>query len=185
MPHTRRLPLRDMLHIALCAALLAVCAWVTVPLGVPVTLQTFGVFVTAGVLGARRGAVAVAVYMLLGVLGAPVFSGFRGGPGVLFDATGGYLLGFLIATPLMGALLERAQSAWRMALAMAAGLLVCYAAGTVWLILLYTLRDEGMGLMRALSLCVLPFLLPDAVKIALAVWVVRRLRKAPGLRPGA
>ena len=85
----------DLAYTALFTVLLAVCAWITVPLTVPFTLQTFGVFAALGTLGGRRGTYAVAAYLLLGLAGLPVFSGFRGGPGVLLGTTGGYILGFL------------------------------------------------------------------------------------------
>ena len=84
---------RDMALCALFAALLAVCAWLVIPIGdVPFTLQTFGVFAALGLLGGKRGTIAIAVYLLLGAVGAPVFAGFKGGPGALFGATGGCLL---------------------------------------------------------------------------------------------
>ncbi|MDD3920030.1 MAG: biotin transporter BioY, partial [Eubacteriales bacterium] len=80
---------RDMLYIALAVALIAICAWLSIPAAVPFTMQTFGVFMAAGLLGKRRGVMAVAVYLLLGIIGIPVFSGFRGGVGVLMGNTGG------------------------------------------------------------------------------------------------
>ena len=85
----------DMAYIALFAVLLTVCAWISVPLPVPFTLQTFAIFAALGILGGRRGTWAVAVYLLLGAVGLPVFSGFRGGLGALLGTTGGYILGFL------------------------------------------------------------------------------------------
>ena len=85
-------------YIALFAALIAVCAFITIPMPLPFisfTLQTFGVFAALGILGGRDGTTAVAVYILLGAIGVPVFSGFRGGFGVLIGPTGGYIAGFL------------------------------------------------------------------------------------------
>ena len=84
-----------MAYNALFAVLLTVCAWISVPLPVPFTLQTFAIFAALGILGGRRGTWAVAVYLLLGAVGLPVFSGFRGGLGALLGTTGGYILGFL------------------------------------------------------------------------------------------
>ena len=97
----------DLAYTALFTVLLAVCAWITVPLTVPFTLQTFGVFAALGVLGGRRGTYAVAAYLLLGLAGLPVFSGFRGGPGVLLGPTGGYILGFLASALLYWAVTAR------------------------------------------------------------------------------
>ena len=90
-----RLRTVDLAYAALFAVLLMVCAWINIPLTVPFTLQTFGVFAALGTLGGRRGILAILAYLLLGLVGLPVFSGFQGGPGVLLGTTGGYILGFL------------------------------------------------------------------------------------------
>ena len=92
-----RFSTRDMAYIALMAVLLAVCSWISVPAPVPFTLQTFGVFCALGLLGGRRGSTAVLLYILLGAVGLPVFSGFQGGLGKLLGPTGGYILGFLLS----------------------------------------------------------------------------------------
>ena len=86
----------DLAYAAVCAALMAVCSWISIPATVPFTLQTFAVFCTLGLLGGRRGTAAILVYLLLGALGVPVFAGFSGGIGILFGTTGGYLLGFIL-----------------------------------------------------------------------------------------
>ena len=86
----------DLVLIALFAALMALCAWVTVPYAVPFTMQTFGVFLALLLLGGKRGTICMAVYLLLGAVGLPVFSGFRGGVGALVGSTGGYLVGFIV-----------------------------------------------------------------------------------------
>ena len=86
---------RDLCFCAIGAALIAVCAWISIPAEVPFTLQTFAIFAVCGLLGGRRGTVSVLVYLLLGAVGLPVFSGFRGGLGALLGTTGGYILGFL------------------------------------------------------------------------------------------
>ena len=91
-----RLRTRDMTHIALFAVLMAVCAWISIPITtISFTLQTFAVFAALLTLGGRLGTYAVVVYLLLGAVGLPVFSGFRGGPAALLGASGGYILGFL------------------------------------------------------------------------------------------
>ena len=88
-------------NMALCGlfvALLTLCSWISIPFGsVPVTLQTLAVFLCLGLLGGKYGCITLGVYLLLGVVGVPVFSGFRGGAGVLMGATGGYVFGFLFA----------------------------------------------------------------------------------------
>lgn len=126
--HTKAL---DLAYIALMAALIALCAWISVPLGpVPFTMQTFGIFAALGLLGGRRGTLAFLIYLLLGIVGLPVFSGFSAGAGVLFGATGGYLLGYLAAALLFWGLTAKLGQtlpvmASAMVLGAGAGALLC------------------------------------------------------------
>ena len=80
---------RDVAYIGMFAALMAICSWISIPTTVPFTLQTMGVFTAVGLLGGKRGTTAVLVYILMGAIGLPVFSGFTGGMGILFGSTGG------------------------------------------------------------------------------------------------
>ena len=92
----KRINTRDIVFTGVSAAIIALCAWITVPVGaIPVTLQTLAVCLIAGLFGAKRGTAAVLVYILIGAVGVPVFSGFKGGIGVLAGATGGYIIGFI------------------------------------------------------------------------------------------
>ena len=171
----------DLAYTALFTVLIMVCAWITVPLTVPFTLQTFGVFAALGTLGGRRGTYAVAAYLLLGLAGLPVFSGFQGGPGVLLGTTGGYILGFLASALLYWAVTARlGQRPVVMAAAMVLGLVVCYAFGTAWFLVAYARTAGSIGLWAALGMCVFPFVVPDLAKIALAMLLSRQL--APQLR---
>lgn len=169
---------RDLVFIGFCAALIAVCSWISIPATIPFTLQTLGVFTTVGILGGRRGSLAVFVYILLGLVGLPVFSGFSGGAGVLFGTTGGYIIGFLAAALLMWGI-ERLCGRGRLALAisMLLGLLLCYAIGTLWFLLVYAKTSGAVSLYTVLGWCVLPFLLPDLVKIGIALLLTARLRR--------
>ena len=170
------LQVRDMVYMAVCAALMAICAWITVPMAVPFTMQTFAMGLCAGLLSPRRSGLTVLVYILLGAVGLPVFSGFNAGAGALAGPTGGYIIGFLPMTVVASVLLRRAGTGFlpRM-LALAAGLLVCYAFGTVWFLWAYTRSSGAIGLVTVLAKCVFPFVLPDLVKLALAEAVARRL----------
>ena len=121
----------DMVYIGLSAAIIAVCSWISIPLTVPITLQTMGVVLISGLFGAKRGTLSTLLYILIGAIGVPVFAGFSGGIGVLFGTTGGYILGFLFSgllywliTHFLGTKLPV------MIAAMALGLIVCYAVGT-------------------------------------------------------
>lgn len=171
----RSFTIHDLCLCALFTAVMAVCAWVTVPTPVPFTLQSLGLFVTLAVLGGKRGLLTVAAYLLLGVAGAPVFAGFRGGPAVLLDTTDGYLTGFLLAALLY--LLLHPHTTRGKVLALALGQGLCYLFGTAWFTVLYTHRTGAVGLETAFLWCVVPFLLPDAVKLWLAILISSRLQQ--------
>ena len=168
----------DMVYIALFAVLIAICSWISIPTSIPFTLQTFGIFVTVGVLGGKRGSFAVFIYLLLGAIGVPVFAGFTGGMGVLLGNTGGYIIGFLASALLMW-LMEKllGRKTWVLALSMVLGLIVCYAIGIAWFMIAYAQNTGSIGLATALGWCVIPFIIPDIVKIVLALVVSNRVSK--------
>lgn len=169
---------RQLAATGLMAALLALCAWLTIPTVVPFTMQTFGIFLAVGLLGGRLGSLAVGVYLLLGVVGLPVFSGFSGGLGSLAGVTGGYLLGFLLIALVMW-LGERLLGTGTAVFVLSGlvGLAVCYAFGTGWFLLLYTRANGPVELWTVLWSCVLPFIIPDICKLALALVLRQRLRR--------
>lgn len=171
-----RLRTADLAYIALFAGLIAICAWISIPMTVPFTLQTFGIFAALGILGGRRGTWAVAVYLLLGAVGLPVFAGFQGGPGALLGTTGGYILGFLAQALVYWLITARLGNSLGICVcAMVLGLLVCYAFGTAWFLVLYARTTGPVGLMTALGWCVFPFVIPDLAKLALALGISRRV----------
>lgn len=159
----------------MCAAVLVLCAWIAIPAGnLSLTLQTFGIFLCLGVLGGKLGALVILVYLLLGAVGVPVFSGFRGGLAVLLDASGGYLIGFLacgLIYWLLTSLFPKKQ-----VFAMIAGLLVCYCIGTFWYYRLY-LSAGGSGTLTVILLQNLIFLPADLIKMLLARQISKRISK--------
>lgn len=177
--NSNRFKTLDMVYIAMFAVIMAVCSWISIPATVPFTLQTFGVFLAVGVLGGKRGSLSVLIYLLLGAIGVPVFAGFSGGLTVILGSTGGYIAGFLFSALvmwMMEALLGKKN--WVPALSMAVGLLVCYAFGTAWFMMVYAKNSGAIGLMTALGWCVFPYIIPDVIKIVLALVICRRLAKA-------
>ena len=168
-------------HIAMGAALIAVCSWLSIPMTVPVTMQTFAVCLVAALFGWKAGLYAVACYIMLGAVGLPVFSGFRGGFGVLLGPTGGYIAGFLLTALAVGLSAERfGRRPGVLIPAMVLGVLLCYVFGTAWFMVVYTRANGPVSILTALSLCVFPFLLPDALKIRLAAFLTRLLAPLAG-----
>lgn len=168
----------DIVYIAVFAVIMAICSWISIPATVPFTLQTFGVFIAAGVLGGKRGTLSVLVFILLGAVGIPVFANFSGGIGVLAGPTGGYIIGFLFSALVMWAMekLPGKKSIMQI-VSMVVGLVVCYAFGTAWFMVVYGKANGPVGLVTALGWCVFPFIIPDLIKIALAYVLSRKLRK--------
>lgn len=168
----------DMVYIAVFAVIMAICSWISIPVQVPFTLQTFGVFVAVGVLGGKRGTLAVLVFILLGVLGIPVFAGFQGGIGILLGTTGGYIVGFLLSALVMWGFEKLfGKKPVMQILSMLAGLIVCYAFGTIWFMIVYTRSSGAVGLATVLGWCVVPFIIPDLIKIGLAYFLSGKVRK--------
>ena len=160
-------------QIALMVAFLSVCAWITVPTPVPFTLQTFGIFFAVGILGGKKGTACIFVYLLLGLVGAPVFSGFSGGIGHFMGNTGGFLIGFFLAA-LTFWCLEILFAKKIMLFSMILGLVLCYLVGTVWFMFL-TNMEQG-GFFSFLAIHVLPLLIPDIFKVSLAYFLCKRVK---------
>lgn len=160
--------IRNMVLMGLLAAMICICAWIAVPVGVFLfTMQSFGVFLALFLLGGKNGCCAILVYLALGAVGLPVFSGFRGGLGALLGATGGYLWGFLISGHFYWLFYKKAP-----VFAAVAGMSLCYAAGTLWYGFLYL----GGNLTAAFLHCVLPYVFTDSLKLLLAFFVAKKLK---------
>ena len=153
---------------SLFAALLAICAWICIPVSdIGHTLQTFGIFLALALLGGKWGTVSIGIYLLLGAVGLPVFSGFRGGLGHLIGVSGGFLWGFLLSGLVYWALEKCGRR-----IAMLGGLLACYFCGCIWFYC-----NSGGGLMFILLRCVIPYVFFDLAKLWLADRLANRLKK--------
>ena len=177
-------PVVRMCRIAVMAALLCAAAPWSVPIGpVPLSLGTFAVYLIGLVLGCTDGTIAVAVYLLLGALGVPVFTGFAGGIQKLLGPTGGYLVGYIPCVAIVGFAADRCQKSgdpkrvkavqrFVPLFAMLIGTALLYALGTAWFVF-----QSGRTLTESLTLCVLPFLPGDAAKITVALLAGIPLRR--------
>lgn len=174
---SRRVNTMDMVYVAIGSALIAVCSWISIPTAVPFTLQTFAVFFILLTLGGRIGTMTVLVYIAMGAVGLPVFAGFKGGIGAIFGNTGGYILGFLIAGLIYTVFTGRmGNKPVTEIIALVTGLAVCYAFGTAWFMVIYLRNTGPVGIATVLAWCVFPFIIPDLIKMALAVLISKRVR---------
>lgn len=174
----RLITTRDLALMGLCVAFIAICAFMTIPTAVPFTLQTFAIFFVLLILGGKKGTITIAAYILIGAIGVPVFSGFKGGVAALFGLTGGYIMGFLL-TGIIYILMTYREGTklYVKVIALVLGLAACYLYGTLWFVHVYT-RDTGaIGAWQVLMTCVIPFIPFDAIKLVAAVLISGRVKK--------
>ena len=172
---------RSLAFVALAIAIIAVSAWVTVPIGpIPFTLQMFALTFAIIVLAPRECMAAICGYIVLGAIGAPVFSGMRGGIGVLAGPTGGFLWGYIVGGALAVALLAFLRRCGKDNLAS------CIGAGCVFTAVAYVcgwaqyMVVGQVGPQASFLVTVAPFIAVDAVKIVAAALAARAVRKAVG-----
>ena len=174
-----------MVQTALFSGILCALSPFTVPVPVspvPLSLATFVIYLAAVLLGAKQGALCVLVYLLLGMVGLPVFSGFSGGIGVLLGPTGGYLMGYVPCVWIVGAL-TGGRSAWKFfgghrfiknMFVMMLGTLTCYVLGTVWFLFV---MEGSYSFLQAIVVCVVPYLFFDFIKILAAAAVAEPVKR--------
>ncbi len=168
---------KELTCCAFSAACITLCSWISIPLTIPFTLQTLAIFFICGALGGRIATCSIILYLLLGCIGIPVFSGFRQGFSTLFSMTGGYIFGFLLSSLLLWSL----EKWWkdhtvRFFFSCLFALMICYLCGTLWFAFLNMQTTEPLGILSIIALCVLPYLLPDLLKILIAIYLIKRLR---------
>ena len=170
---------RTIAFTALSIAIIAVSAWITVPIGpIPFTLQMFAVTLAIIVLAPRQAIAAIAGYLVLGAIGVPVFSGMRGGIGVLMGPTGGFLWGYLIGVSVAVGLLAlfRKRGIDNFATGVAAGVVftaIAYVCGWAQYMVV-----AGVGPLESLAVTVAPFIVVDLIKIVAATAVARMIIRA-------
>ena len=166
----------DLVYIAFGAVLIAICSWISIPTTVPFTMQTFAVFFVLSALGGKRGTAAIIIYVLLGAVGIPVFAQFTSGIGILLGSTGGYIIGFILMGLVYRLIVHfLGKKLWVEILSMVIGLAVCYSFGTVWFMIVYAQANGAVGLAMVLGWCVIPFIIPDLIKLGLALALSWRL----------
>ena len=154
-----------------------ICSGISVPYVVPFTLQTFAVFLTLTILGGGWGTASISVYVLLALVGVPVLSGFKGGFGALIGPTGGYVFGFILSGLVYFIITIKNKGVLIRFIACIVALVFCYAIGTIWFCFVYTKDASLNGFLSALTVCVVPYIGFDLIKIVSAVFIGDRLKK--------
>lgn len=169
-----KLTTKDLTETAVMAALLCVLGPFSIPLGpVPLSLATLGVMLSVYILGTLKGTIACLIYLIMGAIGLPVFSGFSGGFAKIAGPTGGYLIGYIFLALIAGWFIQRFNDKiWMQFLGMCLGTAVLYAIGTVWLA-----RVTGMTFSESLAAGVIPFVVGDLIKIIVSIFLGCAVKK--------
>ncbi len=166
--------LLNLTQAALFAVVIAICSILSIPAAIPFTMQTFAVFFSLFMLGGKYGTLSISIYILLGAVGLPVFHNFTGGIGILLSASGGYIAGFLISGLIYMLFTYISDNKKVKLLSAFAGLTICYSAGTLWFVIS---AQTAESFKSVISACVLPFIIPDIIKILFAYTLSLKLKK--------
>lgn len=172
---------KNMTTIALMSALLCIIGPLSIPLPftpVPIVLTNLIIYLSCCILGAKKGTLSVLIYILIGLIGLPVFSGFAGGFSKLAGPTGGYLIGYFFCAIITGLFVEKFEDKIYMyAIGMILGTLLCYTFGTIWLA-----KQMNSTFVQAFSIGVLPYIIGDSLKILFGTLLGFKIRvKLKGL----
>lgn len=172
---TRQISTKTMALIGVMTAVTCVLAPLSIPIGpVPISLTNLAIYFGLYILGMKKETVSYIVYLLIGFVGVPVFSGFTGGAAKLLGPTGGYLIGFIPMAVVAGVLIDKYDGrVVPSVIGMVVGTVICYALGTLWFCI-----QADYKVLPALALCVFPFLPGDAIKIAIAAFFGPQIRRA-------
>ena len=166
---------QKMAIIALMTAILCILAPISIPVfvsPVPISLGVLAIYLTAYVLSPLDATISVIIFILLGTFGLPVFSGYSGGLSKLVGPTGGYIIGFLFTVYISSLFIHMKKGIIFDVIGMITGLALCYILGTIWFS-----YQQGKGFIASLLLCVVPFLIGDAIKIIVAVILGTQINK--------
>lgn len=170
----KQLSIQQLAVIGVMTAVICILAPLSIPIGVvPISFTNLAVYIALYVLGVKKGTISYLVYLCIGLVGVPVFSGFTSGPGKLFGPTGGYLIGFILMAVIAGIFIDKfTDKMYLCFLGMVLGTAVCYLLGTLWLA-----YQGGMSFQAALAAGVLPFIPGDLAKIVIAMLIGPQIRK--------
>lgn len=160
--------------ISMFLSLLIICSWITIPFTVPFTLQTLAIFCIILLTNIKISLVTIILYIILGILGFPVFNSFQGGIGILLGPTGGFIIGFVPMIITSSILIKKNNKKIVNFVYLFIGLIVCYITGSLWYYYLYKLETNYINI---LMITVLPFIIPDAIKIFISLLITSRINK--------
>ena len=173
MKNGQKITTKTLALIAVMTAVTCVLAPLSIPIGpVPISLTNLAIYFALYILGTKKGTISYIVYLALGLVGLPVFSGFTGGPAKLAGPTGGYIIGFIAMAVIAGLVIDHFRKPWIQLIGMIVGTIVCYIFGTAWFCIVAKSTVSG-----ALAICVFPFIPADLIKMVIAMIIGPMIKK--------
>ena len=171
--------LKDSILVAFFSVIIVICSRITIPMVVPFTLQSLGIFLSFSLLGGKRGLFSFLIYLAIGLIGLPVSATGQSGMAMLSGLTGGYLIGWILCGIIVW-VFERCFGEERRVkiISLSVGTLVCYTVGTFWFVFVYAQSNGVVGILTALCTCVFPFVIFDALKLLLADRIAVAVKRA-------
>lgn len=171
--------LKDGILIAFFSVIIVISSRITIPMLVPFTLQSLGIFLSFSILGGKRGLFSFLIYLAIGLIGLPVSATGQSGVAMLSGLTGGYLIGWIFCGIIV-CVFERCFGEERRVkiISLSIGTLICYTVGTLWFSLIYSRSNGAIGVWTALCTCVFPFVIFDALKLLLADRIAVAVKRA-------
>ena len=170
---TSKFTIQQIAMIAVMTAVTCVLAPLSVPIGpVPISLTNLVIYFSLFILGTKKGTISYLIYLLIGLVGIPVFSGFTGGPAKLAGPTGGYIIGFIVMAVIAGLVIDNCHKPLIQLVGMIAGTIVCYLLGTIWFCIVADSTFKA-----ALGICVIPFIPADLIKMIIAMIIGPMIKK--------
>ena len=163
-------------RIALMSALISICAVIALPISPPITLATLAMHLSLLLLGGKAGFISIAVYVAMGAVGLPVYAGFSGGIGHILGASGGFIVGYVLGAfiyMILEIILPNRNFA-KIVLSLIF-ITIVYISGVLWFAYVYSGGEKG-AILSAILVCVIPFILPDAVKLFMAMLIYRKIK---------
>lgn len=165
----------DLCTIAMAVAVITLCSWIAIPFHISFTLQTFAVFLISGCFPARISVPAVLIYIAVGIVGVPVFSGFNAGISAIMGPSGGFILSFPLCAFIIS-YFGRSKTAFsaRYICFAVISLTVAYISGCLWYIYVFA-HNSSTSIWAALNVCVFPFIIPDILKMLFSTLILNKL----------
>ena len=168
--------INDIVLISLSTILITISAWIEIPFIVPFTLQILAIFIITGLFKFRVSFLSVVIYIIMGIIGIPVFSGFQGGIGVLMTYTGGFLLGFIFI-PIVYNIINKViiNKNFSLVISFIISLIIIYLIGSIWFYIVYTNKNNNVNFIDCIVISVLPFIIPDVFKLFISIILINKL----------